>query len=123
MRNDAVHIAGCAKRYTAACGLGNAVAFCWRRAGGDATAARCTWRTGSATRFGQPPARRDAAVAGAPRPFAEVIKDAKQLPGFLPIWQKDDRTWVEITPDMLDKPFFLSINMTAALVNADCSPV
>ena len=52
---------------------------------------------------------------GAPRPFAEIIKDAKQLPGFLPIWQKDDRTWVEITPDMLDKPFFLSINMSRGI--------
>ena len=44
---------------------------------------------------------------GAPRPFAEVIKDAKQVPGFLPIWQKDDRTWIEIAPEQLDKPFFL----------------
>ncbi|MEO8186312.1 MAG: zinc-dependent metalloprotease, partial [Burkholderiaceae bacterium] len=54
-------------------------------------------------------------VAGAPRPFAEVIKDAKQVPGFLPIWQKDDRTWIEISPEMLDKPFFLSINMSRGI--------
>ena len=54
-------------------------------------------------------------AAGAPRPFAEVIKDAKQVPGFLPIWQKDDRTWIEIAPEMLDKPFFLSINMNRGI--------
>ena len=54
-------------------------------------------------------------VAGAPRPFAEVIKDAKQVPGFLPIWQKDDRTWIEIAPEMLDKPFFFSINMSRGI--------
>ena len=52
---------------------------------------------------------------GTPRPFAEVIKDAKQVPGFLPIWQKDDRIWVEIAPEMLDKPFFFSINMTRGI--------
>ena len=63
-----------------------------------------------------PPApARDAAGPGTPRPFAEVIKDAKQVPGFLPIWQKDDRIWVEIAPEMLDKPFFFSINMTRGI--------
>ena len=54
-------------------------------------------------------------VPGAPRPFAEVIKDAKQVPGFLPIWQKDDRTWIEIAPEQMDKPFFLSINMSRGI--------
>ena len=55
------------------------------------------------------------AAAATPRPFAEVIKDAKQTPGFLPIWQKDDRTWIEIGPEQLDKPFFLSINMSRGI--------
>ena len=55
------------------------------------------------------------AAPGSPRPFAEVIKDAKQLPGLFPIWQKDERTWVEIPADQLDKPFFLSINMTRGI--------
>ncbi|HVG05043.1 MAG TPA: DUF5117 domain-containing protein, partial [Burkholderiaceae bacterium] len=54
-------------------------------------------------------------AAGAPRPFAEVIKDAKQVAGFLPLWQKDERTWIEISPELLDKPFFLSINMSRGL--------
>jgi hypothetical protein len=54
-------------------------------------------------------------VPGAPRPFAEVIKDAKQVPGFLPIWQKDDRTWIELAPEQMDKPFFLSINMSRGI--------
>ncbi len=50
-----------------------------------------------------------------PRAFAEVIKGAKQIPGFFPLWQKDDRTWIEIPPDQLDKPFFLSVNMTRGI--------
>ena len=52
---------------------------------------------------------------GTPRPFAEVIKDAKLVPGFFPLWQKDDRTWIEVGPDQLDKPFFLSINMSRGI--------
>jgi Met-zincin/Domain of unknown function (DUF5117) len=54
-------------------------------------------------------------AAGTPRPFAEVIKDAKRVAGFLPIWQKDDRTWIEIAPEHLDRPFFLSINMSRGI--------
>ncbi|MEP6607057.1 MAG: zinc-dependent metalloprotease [Burkholderiaceae bacterium] len=61
------------------------------------------------------PAAPPAPPAGAPRPFAEVIKDAKQLPGLFPIWQKDERTWIEIPADQLDKPFFLSINMARGI--------
>jgi len=52
---------------------------------------------------------------GAPRPFAEVIKDAKQVPGFFPLWQKDDRTWIEVAPEQMEKPFFLSINMSRGI--------
>ena len=52
---------------------------------------------------------------GAPRPFAEVVKDAKVIQGLFPIWQKDDKAWIEIPADMLDKPFFLSINMSRGI--------
>ena len=37
---------------------------------------------------------------GAPRPFAEVVKDAKVIQGLFPIWQKDDKAWIEIPADM-----------------------
>jgi hypothetical protein len=45
---------------------------------------------------------------GAPRPFAEVIKDARELKGFLTLWQKDDKTWIEVRSDQLDQPFFFA---------------
>jgi len=53
--------------------------------------------------------------AGAPRPFAEVVAGATRTAGFLTVWQKDDRTWIEIAPDQLDKPFFLSINLARGI--------
>jgi len=32
----------------------------------------------------------------APKPFADVIKDAKQTEGFIPVWRKDDKVWLEL---------------------------
>jgi hypothetical protein len=54
---------------------------------------------------GTPPV---AAAPGALRPFAEVIKEAKRTDGVLAVWQKDDKVWLELKPDDLNVPFFLS---------------
>lgn len=45
---------------------------------------------------------------GAPRPFAEVIKDAKQMSGLFTLWQKEDKVWLELTPSDFNQPLFLS---------------
>ena len=59
-----------------------------------------------------PAARPDAA---APRPFAEIIKDAKQIPGYFTLYQKDDKVWIEIKPEQLDSPFFYQVNSTRGM--------
>ena len=51
----------------------------------------------------------------APKPFAEVIKDAKQQPGFFPVWRKDEKTWLEIPAERLDKPFLLSASVSESI--------
>ncbi len=53
--------------------------------------------------------------SGALRPFAEVIKDANQTAGLFPVWQKDDKIWIEIPADQLDKPFFLSVSLNRGI--------
>jgi hypothetical protein len=53
-----------------------------------------------------------AAAAQAAKPFADVIKDAKEQPGLFPLWTKDEKVWLEIKPDQFDQPFFLQINRT-----------
>ncbi len=58
------------------------------------------------------PARPDPA---APRPFADVIKDATQQAGFVPLWRKDERLWLEIPTDLLDKPFLFSANIASSV--------
>jgi hypothetical protein len=55
-----------------------------------------------------PAARPDAA---APKPFAEVIKGAKTIPGYFTLHQKDEKLWIEIRPEQFDKLFFFSYNI------------
>ena len=52
---------------------------------------------------------------GQPRPFAEVIKDAKETAGLFRLWQKDDKVWLEISPEQFDRPYFFSVNLSAGL--------
>lgn len=49
------------------------------------------------------------------RPFAEVIKDAKEIKGFFTLWQKDERTWLEVRPEQLERDFFFSTWLATGL--------
>ncbi|HUG25885.1 DUF5117 domain-containing protein, partial [Piscinibacter sp.] len=42
------------------------------------------------------------------RPFADVVKGARQIDGLFTVWQKDDKVWLELKPSDLDQPFFMS---------------
>ena len=46
-----------------------------------------------------------------PRPFKDVIRDAKEIPGFFTLYQKDEKLWLAIKPDQFGKPFFFSYNI------------
>jgi hypothetical protein len=46
------------------------------------------------------------------KPFREVILGAAEMKGMFPLWQKDDKVWIEIPVDQLDKPFFFSYNIS-----------
>jgi len=56
-----------------------------------------------------------AAAAQSSKPFAEVIKDAKEHPGLFPLWTKDDKVWIELKPEQFDTPFFFSVNLSRGL--------
>ncbi|MBS0446152.1 MAG: zinc-dependent metalloprotease [Proteobacteria bacterium] len=49
---------------------------------------------------------------GAPKPFDEVVKGATRQDGFIPIWRKDEKVWLEIPQAMLDHPFLFSANIS-----------
>ena len=57
-------------------------------------------------------------AANAARRSAPVCRDREGRegrPGPFPVWQKDDRRGSKLRPSMLDKPFFLSINMSRGI--------
>ncbi len=40
------------------------------------------------------------------KPFADVVKDAKESQGLFNLWQKDEKVWIELEPEQFDRPFF-----------------
>ena len=90
-------------------------------AAAHAAAAEANVRNGAAPRDAAPGAARPpsptttvvaaAAAAAAQaaqnsKPFADVIKDARETKGLFSLWQKDDKVYVELDPDQFDRPFF-----------------
>jgi len=85
---------------------------------GSQTAANAAKPANAAAKPAAAPANAQAAKPGEPpppRPFADVIKEAKELKGFLTLWQKEERTWLEISPEQLDKPFFFGHSLAQGL--------
>ncbi|MCS6996013.1 MAG: zinc-dependent metalloprotease [Casimicrobiaceae bacterium] len=84
-------------------------------AASPASAAAATRPTAATPPAPAPAPAAASAAAQAPRPFAEVIKDAKEEPGFFTTWKKDDKVWIEIPESMWDRPFVFSVNVTHAI--------
>ncbi|HXF80245.1 MAG TPA: zinc-dependent metalloprotease [Usitatibacter sp.] len=51
----------------------------------------------------------------AAKPFAEVVKGAKEMPGYFNLFEREEKVWIELKPDQFDKPYYLSINRTRGL--------
>jgi hypothetical protein len=56
-----------------------------------------------------------AQAAQSQKPFLEVVKDAKETEGLLRLYQKDDRVWIEVTPEQLDQPMFFKSNINQGI--------
>ena len=74
-----------------------------------AAAASAAMPTAAAT----PP--RPAALPGAPAPFADVTRDAKRADGYLPVWTRDDKTWIEIPAGLIDQPMFFASSVVGGI--------
>jgi len=61
------------------------------------------------------PATPAAPAPNALKPFAEIIKDAQELPGLFPLWQKDEKVWLELSPAQLDQPYFFAVSTTQGI--------
>lgn len=84
-----------------------------------ANGATTTPAAGAATAAGRPPgaAPAGAAAPGAPRPFADVIKDAKEQSGMFTLWTKDEKVWIEIKPEQFDQLFYLQSNLSRGVMS------
>lgn len=64
------------------------------------------------------PAARGAPPASALPAFAAVVKDARRLDGPLPLWQKEDKVWIELAPTAWGRPFLLSPKIASGIAEA-----
>jgi len=60
-------------------------------------------------------APRPPADPSAPKPYAEVSRDAKRTDGLFPVVRKDEKVWLEIPRAMLNKPFLFTINISSSI--------
>ncbi len=56
------------------------------------------------------------------RPFADVIKDAQEIPGLFTLWRKDEKVWIEIRPDQLDQPLLFSTVLSRGIAQLPFVP-
>jgi len=57
-------------------------------------------------------------LAGQPKAFREIVRDAKEIPGFFTLWKKDDKVWIELRPEQLDQPFFFASSLNQGMGEA-----
>ncbi|NML14118.1 zinc-dependent metalloprotease [Azohydromonas caseinilytica] len=57
---------------------------------------------------GAPLATAAAPPPGGLQPFASVVRGAHRIEGFITLWQKDDKVWLELTPEDFNRSFFLA---------------
>ncbi len=83
-----------------------------------AVAAGVTAGNAASTRPGAPSASvaqaagAAAAAAAGPKPFLDVIKDAKESPGMFRVWQKDEKVWIEIAPEQFGVAYLFTSNLS-----------
>ena len=83
----------------------------------SATSATVAGAVAAATPTAARPPSSAAAAPGAPKPFAEVIKDAKEQPGLFTLWTKDEKVWIEIKPEQFDHLYYLQANMARGVMS------
>lgn len=53
--------------------------------------------------------------AAQPAAFDTVIKGAERLDGLLPVWTRQDKVWLELQPQMFNRPLFLSPKLSSGI--------
>ncbi len=64
---------------------------------------------------GSTPAHAATPPPGSLRTFADATRDAQEKPGLFNLWQRDDRVYIELAPEQLDRPYFFSTSLDQGL--------
>lgn len=66
---------------------------------------------------GAAPAATPAATPPVPAlpPFAQVVREARRIDGLIPVWQKDEKVWLELSEKDFGVPFFLSPKLASGI--------
>jgi hypothetical protein len=59
------------------------------------------------------PARAD--VPSNLKAFSEITKGATRQDGFIPLWRKDEKVWMEVLPQQWDKSFLFTVNIASSV--------
>jgi hypothetical protein len=86
--------------------------------GAAGLAAAATAGGASAPASNQNPSSAGGPPPGGPPPFANVVRDARRIDGPIVMWQKDDKVWLELTPQQFGKPFLLSPKIKSGIGEA-----
>lgn len=62
-----------------------------------------------------PVAAAPAPPPGPTKPFADIIKGAKEQMGLFNLYTKDEKVWLELQPEQLGKLYFLQVNVNQGL--------
>ena len=49
------------------------------------------------------------------RTFADVTKGAKVSSGFIPVWQKEDKVWIELKPEQFNQPMLFATQRSTGI--------
>lgn len=70
---------------------------------------------GNAALATPPTGTNGSAAAGQPPAFDNVIKGAERIEGLMPFWKRQDKLWLELPAQQLNKPFFLSPQLVTGI--------
>lgn len=56
--------------------------------------------------------------AGSPPSFEQVTQGARREPGWLPLWRRQDKVWLELSAQHFERPLFLSPKLASGLGEA-----
>ena len=63
----------------------------------------------------KPKPDKDAKEEQKEKPFADLVKGAKEVKGLFTIYRAEDKTYLELLPDQFDKVFYVALTLESGI--------